>query len=262
VQYVGIQADEKVSRNLDVVATAASGRSSTPQQDNPITHLAAAIEKIAAYPAPVQFNFITREYFEGLAGVEDEETGKWIRALEDPDRAAHAAQFVSSADPVWGAMMRDTIAPTILQAGIRPTVVPTEARGVVNLRLLPGNLVEPLVAKLQQAVNDPQVRLAVEPDGAPPAPASSTDSALYTTIAQVAKQQFPGTAVLPYMSARATDSAFLRERSVQAYGLLPFPMAKDDLLRAHGDDERIGLDSFRHGIGFLYAIVTNFAVSK
>ena len=262
VQYVGIQADEKVSRNLDVVATAASGHSSTPQQDNPITHLAAAIEKIAAYPTPVQFNFITREYFEGLAGVEDEETGKWIRALEDPDRAAHAAQFVSSADPVWGAMMRDTIAPTILQAGIRPTVVPPEARGVVNLRLLPGNLVEPLVAKLQQAVNDPQVRLEVEPDGAPPAPASSTDSALYTMIAQVAKQQFPGTAVLPYMSTRATDSAFLRERSVQAYGLLPFPMAKDDLLRAHGDDERIGLDSFRQGIGFLYAIVTNFAVSK
>ena len=159
-------------------------------------------------------------------------------------------------------MMRDTIAPTMLQAGIRPSVVPPEARGVVNLRLLPGNLVEPLVAKLQQAVNDPQVRLEVEPGGAPPAPASSTDSELYKTITQVARQQFPGAAVLPYMSTGATDSAFLRERSVQAYGLLPFPMAKDDLLRAHGDDERIGLDSFRKGIDFLYAIVTNFAVSK
>ncbi|HKS66303.1 MAG TPA: M20/M25/M40 family metallo-hydrolase [Candidatus Acidoferrales bacterium] len=262
VQYVGIQADEKVSRNLDVIATGSSAHGSVTQQDNPITHLAAAIEKIAAYPTPVQFNFITREYFEGLAGVEDEETGKWMRALEDPDRSAHAARFVSDADPEWGAMMRDTIAPTMLQAGIRPSVVPPEARGVVNLRLLPGNLVEPLVAKLQQAVNDPQVRLEVEPGGAPPAPASSTDSELYKTITQVARQQFPGAAVLPYMSTGATDSAFLRERSVQAYGLLPFPMAKDDLLRAHGDDERIGLDSFRKGIDFLYAIVTNFAVSK
>jgi acetylornithine deacetylase/succinyl-diaminopimelate desuccinylase-like protein len=266
VQYVGVQADEKVSRNLDVIATGSSGHSSVhssvPKQANPITHLAAAIEKIAAYPTPVQFNFITREYFEGLAAVEDEETGKWMRALEDPDRAAHAAQFVSSADPVWGAMMRDTIAPTMLQAGIRPNVVPPEARGVVNLRLLPGELVEPLVGKLQQAVNDPQVRLEVEPDGAPPAPASSTDSALYNTITQVTKQQFPGAAVLPYMSTGATDSAFLRERSVQAYGLLPFPVAKDDLLRAHGEDERIPLDSFRKGIDFLYAIVTNFVVSK
>lgn len=264
VQYVGVQVDEKVSRNLDVIATpaAAAGHGSLPGQDNPITHLAAAIEKIAAYQTPVQFNFVTRDYFDGLASIEDEETGKWLRALEEPDREAHAVEWLSNANPVWGEMMRDTIAPTMLQAGVRPSEVPAEARGVVNLRILPGNLVEPLVAKLQQAVNDPQVHLEVEPDGAPPAPASSTDSPLYNTIAQAAKQQFPGTAVLPYMSANSTDSAFLRERSVQTYGLLPFALTQDDLLRAQAGDERIQLDTFRKGFEFLYQIVSDFAVSK
>jgi acetylornithine deacetylase/succinyl-diaminopimelate desuccinylase-like protein len=261
-QYVGVQVDEKVSRNLDVIATGTPGRSSLPGQDNAVTHLAAAIRKIAAYKTPVQFTFLTREYFDGLAGIEDEETGKWMRALEEPDRAAHAQRWISDANPVWGAMMHDTIAPTMLQAGVRPNVVPGEARGVVNLRLLPGDLVEPLVAKLQETVNDTQVRLEIEENGAPPAPASSTESELYNAIARVAKQQLPGTAVLPYMSIESTDSPFLRERSVQTYGLLPFPLSENDLQGARGADDRIQLDTFRKGFEFLYAIVTNFAVEQ
>jgi len=261
-QYVGVQVAEKVSRNLNVIATGTSGHSSIPRKDDPVTHLAAAIDKIAAYQTPVQFNSVTRAYFEGLAKIEDEETSKWMRALEEPDRAEHSQRFISNANPIWGAMMHDTIAPTMLQAGIRANVIPAEARGVVNLRLLPGNLVEPLVAKLQQAVNDPEVKLEVQEGGAPPAPSSSTTSELYNTIAQVAGQQFPGIAVLHYMSPMTTDSAYLRMRNVQAYGLLPFPLTDEDVFRMHGNDERIPLDSFRKGVDVLYGIVTSFAVSK
>lgn len=262
VQYVGIQVDEKVSRNLDVIASGTPGPSSLPSGDDAITHLAAALEKIAAYCTPVHFTFLTRDYFEGVANIEDQDTAKWIRALDDPSRAAHAVQFVSSANPDWGAMMRDTIAPTQLQAGTDANAIPGEARGVVNLRLLPGTLAEELVNKLQQAVNDSQVRLEIEPGGAPPAPASSLDSGLYTTIASAAKQQFPGAAVLPYMSIQSTDSPYLRERSVQTYGLLPFPLSHEEMQRTQGADERIQLDTFRKGMEFLYQIVTNFAVEK
>jgi acetylornithine deacetylase/succinyl-diaminopimelate desuccinylase-like protein len=260
--YVGVQVSEKVSRNLNVIADGTPGHSSLPRKDDSVTHLAAAIEKIAAYQAPVQFNSVTRAYFEGLAKVEDEETAKWMRALEESDRAEHAQRYISNANPEWSAMMRDTIAPTMLEAGIRANVIPAEARGVVNLRFLPGNLVEPLVAKLQQVVNDPEVKLEVQEGGAPPAPSSSTTSDLYDTIAQVAGLQFPGAPVLPYMSPWTTDSSYLRMRSVQAYGLLPFPLTEEDAARMHGNDERIPLDSFRKGVDLLYGIVTNFAVSK
>jgi acetylornithine deacetylase/succinyl-diaminopimelate desuccinylase-like protein len=261
-QYVGIQVDEKVSRNLDVTAAGTSGHASIPRPDDPVTHVAAAIGKIGAYQTPAQFNSVTRAYFEGLAKIEDEETSKWMKALEEPDRTEHAQRWIANANPMWNSMMRDTVAPTMLEAGIRPNVIPPDARGVVNLHLLPGNLVEPLVSKLQQGVNDPEVKLEVEEGGAPPAPSSSVTSDLYNTIARVAGQQFPGVAVLPYMSTMSTDSAFLRMRQVQAYGLLPFPLTNDDTLRMHGNDERIPLDSFRKGVDFLYGIVSGFAVSK
>ena len=64
------------------------------------------------------------------------------------------------------------------------------------------------------------------------------------------------------MSIESTDSPFLRERSVQTYGLLPFALADKDVLDAGGPNERIDLDTFRKGVEFLYAIVTNFTVEK
>jgi len=260
--YIGVQASEKVSVNVDVIAEGTSGHGSVPRPDNAIVHLAAAIAKIGTYETPVQFNTVTRAYFEGLASTEDEETAKWIRALDTPDRGEHAARWVSSANPMWNSMLRDTIAPTMLQAGIRQNVVPSEARGVLNIRLLPGNMIDPLLAKLTLQVNDPQIRFEVEPNGGESAPSSSLTSDFYNVIKRVANQEFPGAPVLPYMSTGATDSMFLRLRSVQAYGLLPFPLTEDDALRMHADNERIPIDSFRKGIDFLYAIVTNFSVSK
>lgn len=262
VQFVGIQASEKVAVNVDVTAKGTSGHASVPRKDNAVTHLAAAIAKIGTFEAPMQFNSVTHAYFEGLAPIQDEETGKWMRALESSDRADHAARWVSDANPVWNSMLRDTISPTILQAGIRQNVIPAEAHAVLNIRLLPGNMVSPLLAKLQTLVNDPEIGLEVQPNAGETAPSSSLTSALYNVISQQAKQQFPGAIVVPEMSTGATDSVPLRLRNVQAYGLLPFAMSEGDLARKHADDERIPVDSFRKGIDFLYSVVSDFAVAK
>src|SRR6202034_4176181 len=261
-QYIGVQASEKVSQNVDVIATGTSGHASVPRKDNPVAHLASAISKIATYESPVQFNSVTRAYFDGLAATEDEDTSKWIRALGSPDRGDHAARWVSDASPTWNAKLRDTIARPMLQAGIRQNVVPSEARGVLNVRLLPGDQLDPLVSKLKQLVSDPQIRFETQPNGGEAAPSSSLESDLYAKIKDVSAQEFSGAPVVPYMSTGATDSARLRMRNVQAYGLDPFPLTEDDLMRMHADDERIPIDSFRKGVEFLYGVVASFAVTK
>jgi acetylornithine deacetylase/succinyl-diaminopimelate desuccinylase-like protein len=262
VQYMAVQASEKVSVSVDVIATGVSGHASLPRKDNPVAHLAAAIAKIGTYETPVQMNSVTRAYFEGLAQVEDEETAKWMRSLETSDRGEHAARYLSNENLLWNAMMRDTISPTMLQAGIRPNVIPSEARAVINIRLLPGDMVTPLLAKLTQLVNDPQIRFEILPGAGEAAPSSSLMTELYDEITRATKQQFPGAVAIPFMSPGATDSYPLRMRSVQAYGLMPFPLTENDFLRMHADDERIPLESFRKGVDFLYTIVTDFAVSR
>src|SRR5262249_17285063 len=72
VQYIAVQASEKVAANITVVAKGNPGHASVPLKDNAVTHLAAAVEKIGNYNPPVRFTTIVRRYFEGLAPLEDD----------------------------------------------------------------------------------------------------------------------------------------------------------------------------------------------
>jgi acetylornithine deacetylase/succinyl-diaminopimelate desuccinylase-like protein len=261
VQYVALQASEKVAVNVTVRAKGTSGHASIPLKDNAVTHLAAAVEKIGNYTAPVHFTTIVRRYFEGIAPLEDGEIGKWIRSLDTGDRGEHAARVIADANPMWNAMMRDTISPTMLLAGVRPNVIPAEATATLNVRLLPGNTITALLADLNKLVNDPQVKLEVQPDGGLAAPDSSLESEFYAAIVKASAEEFGGAPVLPFQSTWATDSAQLRLHNVQAYGLVPFPLTEEDIKRMHGDDERIPVAAFAKGVGLMVRLVNEFAVS-
>lgn len=262
IQYISVQAAEKVPVNVTVTANGASGHASVPMPHNPIVALSGAIAKIAAYQTPFQLTPVTQSYFEQLSLIEDDDIGKWMRALSSPVRADLAENRIAAASPIWNAMVRDTIAPTMLEAGIRPNVVPSEAQATLNVRLLPGNPVDALIAKLKNVVNDPQITFQADTSIGEAAPSSSLDSELLKSIEQASGEVFPETPVIPMMSPEATDSADLRLRNVQAYGLLPFPLTDEDALRMHADNERIPIASFSKGVEYLYRIVFDFAGAK
>jgi len=262
VQYIGVQASEKVAVNVAVIARGTSGHASQPTKDNPIVHLAAAVGKIGAYSAPVHFTAIVRRYFEGIAPLEDDEIAKWIRSMDTPDRGEHAQRVVSDASPLWNAMLRDTIAPTVLSAGVANNVIPAEARANLNIRLLPGDSITTLMNDLNKLVNDPAVKLEIQPNAGLAAPPSSLESDFYNLICRVATKEFGGAPALPFQSTWLTDSAQLRLHNVQAYGLVLFPLSDDDLKRMHGDDERIPMVSFDKGLDVMTKIVTEFAVTR
>lgn len=259
VQYVGIQASEKISYNVTVIATGPSGHGSMPRPDNAVVHLAAAIQKLGTYQVPAQPSTITLRYFEQLSKIEDDDIAKWMRALEQPERADLAVKHLSEQSPMWSSMLRDSIAPTMMQAGIRVNVVPSEATANLNIRMLPGHSIDGLIGQFGKLVNDPQIRFQLAPDSGENAPPSDITSPLYKTIERITPQEFPGAVALPFMSTVATDSATLRLHKVQAYGLEPFPLTEADESRMHADDERIPIESFRKGVAFLYHVVSDFA---
>ena len=261
VQYVAVQASEKVAINVTMIAKGTSGHASIPLKDNAVTHLSAAVEKIGNYTPPVHFTTIVRRYFEGVAPLQDDEVAKWIRSLDTADRGEHAARVISDSNPMWNAMLRDTVSPTMLTAGVRANVIPSEARATLNIRLLPGNTITALLAELNKVVNDPQVKLEVQPGGGLAAPDSSLESEFYAAIVKASAEEFGGAPVLPFQSTWATDSSQLRLHNVQAYGLVPFPLTEDDIKRMHGDDERIPAAAFAKGVNLMVRLVNEFAVS-
>ena len=192
---------------------------------------------------------VVRRYFEKLATIEDQEIAKWMRAL-DTERETQAIRRISEANPVWNAMLRNTIAVTMLNGGFRANVVPSEAQATLNVRSL--------IEELKKIVNDPQVRFEVAPRGRTPSPPSAIDTELYAAFERAGAEAFPGAVVLPLMSTWATDSAQLRVRNVQCYGIIPFPLTAEEESRMHADDERIPIASFHKGIEFLYRVVHPF----
>ena len=262
VQYVGVQASEKVAYNVTVTATGTSGHGSLPKPDNAVVHLAAAIQKLGTYQVPAQPSTITLRYFEQLAKIENDDIAKWMRALEQPERTDLAVRHLADESPMWNSMLRDTIAPTMLQAGVRVNVVPSEATANLNVRMLPGHSIEELMGQFVKIVNDPQIKFQLAPDAGENAPPSDLKSPLFQTIERITPQEFPGAITVPLMGTGATDSASLRLHKVQAYGLEPFPMLENDSSRVHADDERIPIDGFHKGVVFLYHVVSDFASSK
>ena len=258
----GVQSTEKRPHNISLVARGVSGHGSIPRPDNPILALARALDRIDKNPAPVKLNATTRRFFAGMAEVEVEANAAPLRALvneKDPALVAKAAAEVGERDYAFASMMRNSVAPTILESGFRSNVIPSTAKANLNCRLLPGEKVEEFAAWLKDVIQEPAVEVVYTVPEEPEAPASPHDSELFRAIEAIAEEMAPEAVVVPYMSTGATDSARLRRAGIPTYGLVPMPLSEDDYSRLHGNDERVQIESIRFGVEFLYHLILKVA---
>jgi len=258
IRYVAVQTTEKIYQDFNITAHGTAGHSSIPIGENPVDRLVRALGRVGAISFPVELNPVTRAFFTGLAPTLTGEMSACATRLEDPKEGSRCAT-VLSANPNFNAMLRTTCTPTILKAGVRENVIPSEARANLNCRILPGKDVEEFARMLRGEISDSKVEVALARQFNPPAPPSPTDSPLYTAIGAVAKRMAPGVPVIPYMSPGGTDSQVLRKRGIAAYGLLPFPIQEEDLRTMHANDEKVALDAFAWGNEMLYRIVVEAA---
>ncbi|HEU4401812.1 MAG TPA: M20/M25/M40 family metallo-hydrolase [Candidatus Polarisedimenticolia bacterium] len=258
LRYLAVQTTEKIYQDFGLIAHGTAGHSSIPAGDNPVDRLVRALGAVARLVFPVRLNPVTRAFFSGLDGILPGGAAGCGAKIDDPERGAGCVAALS-ANPNFNAMLRTTCTPTILQAGYKENVIPSEARANLNCRILPGTDLETFAAELRQAIGDPKVEVIfARPPRVAPVP-SPTGTTLYDAIRAAARQMAPGIPVVPYMSPGGTDSQVLRQRGIAAYGLLPFPIREEDLRTMHANDEKIALDSFAWGTELLYRVVTEAA---
>ena len=258
--YVAVQNTEKVPHTVTVTARGPGGHASIPLAGNAIARLGRALAKIGDYKEPVQVNPTTREFFSQLGRVwpnRQERSAMADVASSDTRRIKRGARTLAKI-PVFDAVLRNGISPTIVQGGIRTNVIPTEVSAKLNIRTLPGQSIDGVVKRLQKVVNDSMVDIAVTDRGAD-SPASDFHSPMFTAIRESAQALDPSLTVVPYLSTGATDSARLRTWGMQAFGLLPFPMNQDDEDRMHGNDERVPLASLDFGTRMIYGAILRVA---
>ncbi|MEO7454638.1 MAG: M20/M25/M40 family metallo-hydrolase [Gemmatimonadaceae bacterium] len=258
--YVAVQNTEKVSHVVDVTAHGPGGHASIPLAGNVISRLGRALAKIGDHREPLYLTPTTREFFSQLSKVwanRDEKSAMADVASTDTRRQQRGAKVLEKI-PVFNAVVRTGISPTMLEGGIRTNVIPTDATAKLNVRTLPGQSIDTVVARLKKVVNDPMVDITVSSRGED-SPASDFHSPMFTAIKESAQALAPTLAVVPYLSTGATDSARLRIWGMQAFGLLPFPMNQDDEDRMHGNDERVPLASLEFGTKMIFGAISRVA---
>lgn len=248
-----VQASEKVYQSFTLEVTNPGGHSSLPVKDNAIYHLADALVRIRNYDFPVSLNEITREFFERSSELADGELADAMRGvLQSPPEAAAIAYF--SDKPFYNSRLRTTCVATRLDAGHAENALPQRARATVNCRVLPGESIEAVHNTLETVIGNAEVSVTRVNEATPSPPSPLTPEVL-GAIESVTEAMWPGVPVIPTMSTGATDGLYLRNAGIPVYGVSGIFNDIDDT-RAHGQDERILIDSFFDGQEFLYRLTT------
>jgi acetylornithine deacetylase/succinyl-diaminopimelate desuccinylase-like protein len=247
-----VQASEKVFTSFRLEVTSPGGHSSVPGKDNAIHRLAAGLGRLAAFEFPVRLSEVTRAYFDRLAEGADPATATDFRAiLRTPPDAGAVSRL--SASPYFNAQMRTTCVPTMLDAGHAENALPQRARATLNCRMLPDEVPAEVEATIRKVLADDQVKVSVLTP-AVPGPSSPLSPEVMGAIEKTTAALWPGVAVVPVMETGATDGKYFRSAGMPTYGVSGVFLDIDDV-RAHGKDERIGVQDYYDGLEYTYRLV-------
>ena len=155
------------------------------------------------------------------------------------------------------ATYRTTCVATMLDAGHATNALPQRARATVNCRVLPDESIESVTKTLATVLaND---RISITPVGqATLSPAPPLTREIMEPAERISAQMWPGVPVVPTMLVATTDSRYMNNAGIPAYGLSG--MFRDpDGGGVHGLNERIRVKSLFEAHEFLYRVVKAYA---
>ncbi len=264
VTLVTVATAEKLPRRVRLVVNGTSGHGSVPRTDNALVKLSVAVAKVATWETQMRLNDTTRTYFERLATISSPVQAARYTGLLDPLKTVDIQRYFAENEPTHYSMLRTSVVPTILKAGFRMNVIPSEAEATLDIRVLPDENVTQFYEEMKRVINDPAVKIEPLAAGARTAtPPSRLDTEMFRAIENVSKRLYPGSTTLPTMLTGATDMAQLRAKGIQSYGIGPALEESDSVnYGAHSDVERIPEASLHRLTRFIWEIVTDVAASK
>ena len=252
--YVGVGVAEKRTfwQELTVRGVASHGSRPTPQ--NPVPRLVAALARIAAHETPLHVTPGVARYFRDLARTYEGERRRWLTdvraALADP----RAREWILS-DVYWNAILRNTISLTVLEGSNKTNVIPPVARANLDIRLLPDQSPDSMLASLKRLAADSTI--VWRTTMAPKAPLENpVDTDLFRAIERATADHAPGAFVTTPMMTAASDRPTYRALGIVTYGLDPWRTDPAERQRVmHGNDERIPIADLAWGARFVFDVL-------
>lgn len=241
VALIGTSEKGYLSLNLSVELN--GGHSSMPAKETAIDILSSAILRLRENPFEARFSQSTTDFM-NYVGPEQPFLEKLIFANQWLFQGVIVGIYEQS--PGGNAMVRTTIAPTIVKAGVKDNVIPTLANATVNFRLLPGDTKESVIERVNSIVNDSRVKISQLGFANNPSVVSPVNGFGFKSVEAAVRKSFDKTIVAPFLMIGATDS---RHFGAVSSNIIKFsPM--NDPIGFHGIDERISVKGYQDGIWF------------
>jgi acetylornithine deacetylase/succinyl-diaminopimelate desuccinylase-like protein len=227
-----------------------------PTPDNPNVKLLRALEGVTKWETPFKILPMVKEYFSKMAPKQPPEDRPYYEDIEKGlGNPAFAKKLTSN--PIHNAMVRDTVVLTILQGGSKANVIPSESTATFDCRLIPGTSKEEFLREIKKRLGDGiEIKALAESQSLLPSP---LDTDLYKAIQKFAAANDAGCPVVPLLLPGATDSRFLREKGIITYDFCPSRLREKEILRVHGNNERVALENLKFGTKMLVEILKEIA---
>jgi acetylornithine deacetylase/succinyl-diaminopimelate desuccinylase-like protein len=262
-----VQTAEKGILWIKIKAKGSPGHGSTPNTaDNAIMRMNKVIDQLANYKPETVYVPTLKQFIAEIAKHEPEFDELFSRLLANPMRSEQILDELAKKDRALAEELRPrtkmTIAPTMIHGGVKENIIPSDCEAVFDCRILPGQSVNETIDLIKSLLKNVGLdKLTFEFIQAHGGSESSTETPLYSTIANVLREFEPGCGVTPTLTTGGTDSRFFRENGSICYGFQPMiPDEPNDQLekRMHGIDERITIENLVYGTSILYETVKRF----
>ena len=255
-----LQVGEKVYQDYKLVATNPGGHSSQPVPENAIYDMSRALEKIAAFDFPAEFNDTTRAFFTKAGALRKDETGAAMVALTK-DLNDSAAMAVVNRDKALHSMLRTTCVATMIHGGHALNALPQRVEANVNCRIFPGHSPDSIKAELAKVIGNDAIAITFGRDDKPVAKAPPLDPRLVAPMEKLAARYFPGVPVIPAMSTGATDAVYTGGAGIPTYGV-PGAWSDPDGNGVHGLNERLNIRGIYTGRDYLFDLIKALANTR
>ncbi len=243
--HAQVSVTEKKLAQFVVRARGQGGHGSMPHPDNANEKLLRAAHSIASYRWPFRPTKIARTYLEGVLSA-CKDLPFPVTDLKDALKRASFRSIMEN-NPVYNALLRNTVTATLLRGGEKINVIPTQSEASFDARLLPDENADRFFGKIGKlAGKDVEIIPIQQRDREPRHSGFRTH--YFKGIEKATWRIFGNIPVLPFITTGATDLRYFRQLGVVSYGFFPARFSTDDLLRMHGANERISIEGFREGL--------------
>jgi acetylornithine deacetylase/succinyl-diaminopimelate desuccinylase-like protein len=254
-----IQAAEKGICWLRMTAAGQPGHGSLPHDDNAVFHLARALDRLRrARHLPVHITPTYRSMLQAAASQVKSPLGRLVSLLGVPWAVSLLLWAAKGrARSMLTAFTSNTCSPTVLQAGTKTNVIPSQAAVHLDCRKLPGQSPQDVMREIRAVTGD---RVTLEVLDSSPGAEFSTETPLYRLLETATRRMDPGGIVIPMLMPGATDACQYQRAGIQVYGFTPGVLPPDYpvLSLGHGHDERLPISFIRSGLPALWQVVTEF----